>query len=155
MNREQLIKELDKIRKGKTIVACCGCFEIFHIGHLEYLEGAKKLGNILIVGVNTDDYIKEHKKRTPIFSLDDRMRVLSGLECVDYVFSFDEKTFEQSLKEIKPNIFAKGIDRKDILEADICEKNNIKIARIGDVKKSNSSELRKYFKNGDVKVERL
>lgn len=131
--------------EGKVIVLGCGCFEIFHIGHLEYLEEAKKHGDILAIGINTDDYIRRHKLREPIFDLDQRMQVIHSIKPVDYVFSFDEDTFDRSIKIIKPDFFIKGIDRTLILEEATCNKYSVKVLRVGTTKKYSSTQLLKYF----------
>lgn len=127
---------------------CCGCFEVFHIGHLEYLEGAKALGDILVVGVNSDQYIQEHKQRKPIFNVNERMRIIQSLSCVDYVFEFSEETFDESLSRLCPKIFAKGVDRTVVLEEQTCLENGIEIVRIGEEKKGNATELRRLFLEG-------
>ncbi len=132
---------------SKTIVAACGCFDIFHIGHLDYLEGAKCLGDFLIVGINSDESILKNKGKTPIFQEEQRISVINALQCVDYAFIFHEKTFTRSLNLIKPHIFARGIDAesKGFPERTTVDKNNIKIVVVGDYKKSSSRELRSYF----------
>jgi rfaE bifunctional protein nucleotidyltransferase chain/domain len=133
--------------KSKKVVAICGCFDIFHIGHLDYISGAKRSGDILIVGVNSDKSILINKGRFPLFTIEQRMQLLSSIEYVDFIFSFDEKTFDLSLKLIKPDIFARGIDaaEKGFPEQDTVNEHNIKVIIIGDHKKSSSRDLRKYF----------
>jgi rfaE bifunctional protein nucleotidyltransferase chain/domain len=131
--------------KGKVIILGCGCFEIFHIGHLEYLEEAKKHGDILAIGINTDDYIRRHKLREPIFDIDQRMQVIYSIKPVDYVFSFNEDTFDRSIEIIKPDYFIKGIDRALILEEETCNKYSVKILRVGTIKKYSSTQLLEYF----------
>jgi len=132
-------------RDYDTIVCTCGCFEIFHIGHLECIEEAKKLGDILIVGINTDKFIEERKNRKPIFNEKDRCEILASLRHVDYVFLFDNPTFDYCLRELRPNFFVKGIDRVDVLEQKTAVELGIEIVHVGDEKRASATELRKYF----------
>lgn len=144
-NVDELSKIIKRNNSNDKIVMGCGCFEIFHIGHLEYLQGAKKQGDVLIVGVNSDKYIEQHKNRIPKFSLEERMKIIDSIKGVDYVFPFYDETFENCLQIIKPNVFAKGVDRKIVLEQEICDKYNILICKIGEEKKASSTDLREYI----------
>lgn len=109
-------KEILDIRKyskleNKKIVMTNGCFDLLHPGHIDYLERAKKLGDILIVAVNTDDSVKRLKgKNRPINDINFRMTMLASLSCVDFVFSFQEDTPERIYSELLPDILAKGGD---------------------------------------------
>ena len=142
-NRSKLIKLISNEKeKGKRIVAVCGCFEVFHIGHLEYLIGAKELGDILLVGMNADSYIINRKQRKPRFSLTDRMRIINHVDVVDYVFAFSEDTFDVSLQEMCPDVFAKGIDRDYVVEKPTCDRYGISVVKIGKEKRGNASILR-------------
>ena len=150
MGKIVTINELDSIiklekSKNKRIILACGCFEIFHIGHLEYLEGSKTNGDILIVAVNSDNYIKRTKQKDPVFNCKQRCKIISALSCVDYVFEFDELTPEKYLMSMSPHVFTKGIDRQQILERDLCDRLNIDVVVIGQKKLSSSSDLRKYL----------
>ena len=99
--------------QGKEIVFTNGCFDIFHVGHLRYLQEAKKLGDILIVAVNSDLSVKSLKGPTrPINNEADRMELLAGLECVDFVTMFEETTAINIVNFIKPDIYVKGGDIK-------------------------------------------
>lgn len=104
----------DKARaEGKKIVFTNGCFDILHVGHLRYLQEAKKLGDIFIVAVNSDSSVKELKGPTrPINNENDRMEMLAGLQCVDYVTMFTEKTAINVVNYFKPDIYVKGGDIK-------------------------------------------
>jgi|TARA_Y100000593_G_scaffold26231_2_gene52182 cytidyltransferase-related domain len=106
---------LEEVRKScgmyYKIVATNGCFDILHSGHVYYLQEAKKMGHILIVGINSDKSVKQIKgEGRPINSQMDRAYVLSALECVDYVTIFPQKTATQFLKKVKPTIYVKGGD---------------------------------------------
>lgn len=97
--------------KNKKIIFTNGCFDILHKGHVSYLQKAKKLGDILIVGLNSDASVKRLKgKGRPINTQDDRAYVLSGLECVDFVVIFDEDTPEDLIALISPDVLVKGKD---------------------------------------------
>ena len=141
----ELKKILREQYNSKVIVSACGCFEIFHVGHLEYIEGAKKLGDVLIVGINSDKYIEKNKNRKPIFNEEERCRIIASLQNVDYVFLFDDETFDNCLKDLKPDYFVKGCDRTEILELETANKLGIAVKHIGSSKKASATELRKYF----------
>ena len=111
-------------------VATSGYFDPLHVGHIEYLELAKKLGDKLIVIINNDEQAKL-KKGKSFMNEKDRMKIILSLTCVDEVFLSIDKDQTQcnSLKLLKPNIFANGGDRNnnEIPELSICKKLNIKI----------------------------
>ena len=97
--------------EGKKIVFTNGCFDILHVGHVRYLNEAKALGDILILGLNSDSSVKSLKgSNRPINNESDRAEVLSSLKAIDYVVIFDEKTAENIVGEVKPDIYAKGGD---------------------------------------------
>jgi D-beta-D-heptose 7-phosphate kinase/D-beta-D-heptose 1-phosphate adenosyltransferase len=110
--KEELRKVLEEVKaKGKRIVFTNGCFDLLHIGHLRYLEKAKALGDILVVGVNSDFSVQRLKgPERPILPLSERMEIVSGLECVDYVTSFDESTPLELISFLKPHVLVKGGD---------------------------------------------
>jgi rfaE bifunctional protein nucleotidyltransferase chain/domain len=96
---------------GKTIVFTNGCFDILHAGHVRYLAGAKRLGDILVVGLNGDASVRELKgEGRPLNSQHDRAEVLAALGVVDYVIIFEEKRVDRLLRELRPRIYAKGGD---------------------------------------------
>ena len=100
---------------GKTIVFTNGCFDILHIGHLRYLQEAKALGDCLVVGLNTDESVRELKgPDRPFVSEFERGEMLAGFECVDYVVLFSEVTAIDLIKELRPNIYVKGGDYTDL-----------------------------------------
>ena len=125
-----------------SVVAISGYFDPIHVGHLEYINMAKKLGDKLVVIVN-NNYQCELKKGKPFMDEKDRLTIVSNLKNVDEVFlSIDEdKTVCASLEKIKPDIFANGGDRKnyEIPESVICKKYDIKIIDgLGDKIRSSS-----------------
>lgn len=97
--------------RGETIVMTNGCFDILHAGHVTYLQQARELGDRLLVAVNVDDTVRRLKgEDRPVNSVDFRMRMLSALECVDWVVSFEEDTPERLICELLPDILVKGGD---------------------------------------------
>jgi len=105
---------LDMKSKGKRIVFTNGCFDILHIGHIKYLEEAKKFGDILIVGINSDYSVKKLKgDKRPINHQDDRAHIIAALKPVDYVVIFDEETPYNLISILKPNTLVKGGDYKE------------------------------------------
>ena len=127
----ELIKIVETLKKqNKKIITTNGVFDIIHLGHVKYLEEAKKLGDFLIVGVNTDKSVKENKgDRRPINDEKSRMSILAALESIDYVFLFDEKEPSNWLSKVKPNIHVKAGDYKlsQIIEKDVVEQNGGKV----------------------------
>ncbi len=112
LSRDQLKETVDWCRKQKkTIVATNGCFDILHSGHLQLLNSAKTLGDILIVGINSDLSVKKSKGNDrPLVNEKERAEILANLRAVDFVIVFDEDTAVELLKAIKPDIYVKGGD---------------------------------------------
>jgi len=95
----------------KKIVFTNGCFDLLHVGHIRYLAQAKKLGDFLIIGLNSDSSVKELKgEDRPINSFEDRANLLLAIEPVDLVIMFEEQTPENLIKDIVPDILVKGGD---------------------------------------------
>ncbi len=121
-----LVEHLTPQREhGERIVLTCGCFDILHHGHVEYLRRARRLGDRLIVAVNTDASISRLKGPTrPINPLSDRLEVLAALDCVDYLISFDDDKPDRVIQTIRPDVFVKGGDytRETLPEADLVER---------------------------------
>lgn len=121
--KEELISIL-KEAKNKKIVFTNGCFDILHLGHIKYLQKAKSFGDILIIGLNSDNSVKKLKGNDrPVNSEFDRACLLCALEFVDFVVIFDEDTPLELIKQIKPNILVKGADYegKEVVGSDIVE----------------------------------
>ncbi len=96
---------------NQKIVFTNGCFDILHPGHIDYLQKARKLGDLLIVAVNTDESVSQLKGESrPVYPLQDRMSMLSALECVDFVISFAEETPLKLIERILPDVLVKGAD---------------------------------------------
>ncbi|MBM4168504.1 MAG: D-glycero-beta-D-manno-heptose 1-phosphate adenylyltransferase [Ignavibacteria bacterium] len=112
VSQEELLAVRTRLKRdGKRVVFTNGCFDIFHRGHVEYLERARALGDVLIVGLNTDASTRRLKgSGRPINPQEDRAVVLTALRCVDYVSLFDEDTPYELIKSIVPDILVKGAD---------------------------------------------
>ena len=127
---EDRINEIFENRKGKKVVFTNGCFDIFHVGHAKYLKEAAKLGDLLVVGVNSDNSVKRLKGESrPIIPEDERMELLATLEFVSYVIMFDEDTPYNLIKKVKPDIITKGGDYNpnDVVGKDIVEEYGGKV----------------------------
>ncbi len=95
----------------QKVVFANGCFDLLHAGHVRYLESARKLGDLLVVGVNSDASVAALKgKGRPLQPEEDRAEILASLECVDYVLPFDLPTVDDILRELRPDVHAKGTD---------------------------------------------
>ncbi len=135
---------------GKKTVFTNGCFDIIHIGHIRYLRQAKKLGDILAIGLNTDASVSKIKPGRPVISEQQRAEVLSALEMVDYITLFDEDTPYQLIKEIKPDILVKGGDwrKEDIVGKDIVNE----VHTIPFVKGISDSKIINKIKKSQIKI---
>lgn len=121
---KELKTKIDEAKAaGKKIVFTNGCFDILHIGHIKYLRDAKALGDLLIIGLNSDKSVSRIKPGRPINPQGHRAEVLSSLEMVDYVTLFDEETPYELIKFIKPDVLVKGGDweKEDIVGSDIAK----------------------------------
>ena len=112
LERNLIAETCKEIRqRGKKIIFTNGCFDILHVGHVRYLTTAKSFGDVLIVGLNTDESVKKLKgENRPINNEKDRAEVLLGLKAVDYVVLFGERTAENIVSEIRPDVYVKGGD---------------------------------------------
>lgn len=122
LSRKDLKKELEGLKEqGKRIVFTNGCFDILHVGHVRYLREAKALGNVLVVGINSDDSVGMLKPGRPVNPQDQRAEVLASLVMVDYVTVFDEETPYDLINLLKPDVLVKGGDwkKEDIVGADL------------------------------------
>jgi rfaE bifunctional protein nucleotidyltransferase chain/domain len=110
--------------EGKVVVFTNGIFDILHVGHVNFLRAAKSIGDSLFVGLNSDSSARILRgKERPIIPEEERAHILSALECVDYVVIFEEKTAENLIGTLKPDIYAKGGDYtiEDLPEARVVD----------------------------------
>ncbi len=97
--------------KDKRVVLANGCFDMLHVGHVRYLDAARELGDVLVVALNSDTSVGKLKgPGRPILALEDRVTLVSALECVDYVVVFEETDVTNVIGILKPDIHAKGTD---------------------------------------------
>jgi rfaE bifunctional protein nucleotidyltransferase chain/domain len=134
----QNIRAIKRIIAGlkamrKRIVFTNGCFDILHVGHIRYLRKARSLGDVLVVGLNTDRSVKAIKgEKRPIVPQAERAEVLAALEFVDYVVLFDEPDPFALIEKIKPSVLVKGADwtKEKIVGRDLVEKGGGRVVRI-------------------------
>lgn len=120
-------------RQGKKIVFTNGCFDIIHVGHVDYLSKARRMGDVLVIGLNSDSSVKRLKgKGRPLNREEDRSKVLSALYFVDYVTMFSEDTPDRLIRKLKPDILVKGGDwqMKDIVGASFVKSYGGKVATV-------------------------
>ena len=138
----------NKNYNNKKIVFTNGCFDIIHRGHLKLLHEAKKLGDMLIVGLNSDKSIKLIKGNSrPIMNNKNRSYLLASISFVDLIIFFNEPTPLKLITTIKPDILVKGgeYNKKDIIGYDFMKKNNKKICLVSMEKNYSSSNIIKYI----------
>lgn len=127
LEREFAAELIERAKEqGKSVVFTNGCFDILHVGHLRYMEEAKRQGDILIVGVNSDASVRRLKGETrPINGERDRAEMLCGLKAVDYTVIFPEDTPVELIDALKPSIHVKGGDYKkeDLPETEVVERH--------------------------------
>jgi len=122
ISREQIVRVITGLKENdKKIVFTNGCFDIIHVGHVRYLKEAKQLGDILVVGINSDISVSRIKPGRPVIPEHQRAEVVSTLEMVDFVTIFDEDTPYELIRELKPDVLVKGADWRpdDIVGRDI------------------------------------
>ena len=145
LERDQLIDQVAVKRRGSAkIVLANGCFDLFHVGHIRYLAGAKELGDILIVGVNSDRQVRRLKgENRPLMPEQERAEMISALRFVDYVTIFDEPTVEELIRDVRPDFHAKGTDytTETVPEKEIVKEYGGQTAIVGDPKDHSSTEL--------------
>jgi len=131
-------------RRGKKVVFTNGCFDILHVGHIRYLAKARKMGDLLIVGLNTDRSVRGIKgEKRPVVPEKERAEVLAALETVDYVVLFDEPDPLRLIAVLKPDILVKGADwaKDEIVGREAVEKAGGKVARIPLVRGSSTTSV--------------
>lgn len=146
-DRDELARELRALRRERPnarIVLANGCFDLVHVGHVRYLEDAKRRGEVLVVALNTDESVRALKGPTrPLATLAERAELVAALRAVDHVTSFGERTLEATLRLLVPHVHAKGSDYtvESVPEAAIDRELGIEIAICGDPKDHSSTEL--------------
>ncbi len=131
-------------RNGARVVFANGCFDILHVGHIRYLEAARNLGDILVVGVNSDEQVKIQKgEGRPFVGERERAEIIAALRCVDAVSIFQEPTVEALLLAIRPDVHAKGTDytEESVPERDVVLSFGGRVAIVGDPKDHSTTEM--------------
>jgi len=149
LKRESLVGRVRAEKeKGKSIVLANGCFDVLHVGHVRYLEGARALGDVLVVGINSDNQVTRLKGQgRPILPELDRAEIVASLKAVDLVTIFDEPTVTELLLAIRPDIHTKGTDytEETVPERDIVRSFGGLVRIVGDPKNHSTSELIRRF----------
>lgn len=144
-DRQQLLKRVaEERRQGATIVLANGCFDVLHAGHVRYLAGAAALGDILVVGINSDQQVTRLKgSGRPIISEKERAEIVAALEVVDFVTIFDEPTVTELLLQLRPDVHAKGTDytEETVPERGVVRSYGGRVAIVGDPKNHSTSNL--------------
>jgi rfaE bifunctional protein nucleotidyltransferase chain/domain len=145
LSREELVQRIRADREnGSRIIFANGCFDVLHVGHVRYLAGARELGDVLVVGVNSDDQVARLKGfGRPVLPAEERAEIVAALESVSYVTVFEEPTVEQLLLALKPDVHAKGTDYTEdsVPERDVVRSFGGKVAIVGDPKDHSTSEI--------------
>lgn len=145
VNQPELLRLVAEARtKGRRVVFANGCFDVLHVGHVRYLEAAKALGDLLIVGINSDKQTRRLKgEGRPLMPQDQRAEIVSSIGAVDLVTVFDEPTVEQLLLALKPDIHAKGTDYTEdtVPERAVVRSYGGRVAIAGDPKDHSSSQI--------------
>jgi rfaE bifunctional protein nucleotidyltransferase chain/domain len=152
VDRKTLIEKLLKQReKGDKVVFANGCFDVLHAGHVRYLQGAKELGDLLIVGVNSDEQVAKQKgKGRPILNQNERAELVASLQAVDWVTIFDEPTVEELLLALRPEVHAKGTDYSEetVPEREVVKSFGGRVAIVGDPKDHSTSDMISRMRRG-------
>ena len=145
LTRQELIQRVASAKQsGARIVFANGCFDVLHVGHVRYLAGARELGDVLIVGVNSDEQVAIQKgPGRPVLPATERAEIVAALESVTYVTLFDEPTVEQLLLTLKPDVHAKGTDytTETVPERDVVRSYGGQVAIVGDPKDHSTSAI--------------
>ncbi len=145
VSRDALRRLLEeKRRMGKRIVLANGCFDILHVGHVRYLEGARQEGDLLVVGVNADTSVRGIKgPGRPLLDEESRATLVAALRAVDYVVVFPEPNVESLLEALRPDVHAKVTDYTEgtIPERTTADRLGIRLAIVGDPKQHSTRDL--------------
>ena len=152
LSRAELIERVTAAREtGARIVLANGCFDVLHVGHIRYLTGARELGDVLVVGINSDEQVALQKgDGRPVLPAAERAEIVGALEPVTYVTIFNEPTVEELLLALKPDVHAKGTDytTDTVPERDVVRSYGGQVAIVGDPKNHSTSAI--LARLGDV-----
>lgn len=142
---DELLRRIQAARtSGKIIVLANGCFDVLHVGHVRYLQGAKAEGDVLVVGINSDASERQLKgPGRPILAQQARAALVAALAAVDFVTIFDEPNVENLLTRLRPDVHAKGTDytAETVPERELAGRLGIRVAIVGDAKNHSTQDL--------------
>jgi len=145
ISREEVAALGQRLRQeGRRIVFANGCFDLLHVGHVRYLQGAKDQGDVLVVGINSDRTVTALKgPGRPLLPAEARAELVAALQAVDYVVVFDELTAEGLLRALRPHIHCKGTDytEQTVPEREVMESLGGEVRIVGDPKAHSTREL--------------
>ena len=139
---------------GACIVLANGAFDMLHVGHLRYLQAARSEGDVMLVAINADSSVKKAKGPTrPIVPDNERQELVEGLACVDFTVLFADSTVEGIIRDIKPNVHAKGTDytEESVPEGELVRSLGGRVAIVGDPKDHSTTELVAQLKLSEEK----
>ncbi len=131
-------------RAGEAVTLANGCFDLLHVGHIRYFRAAKALGGKLVVAINSDDSVRTLKGvGRPLMPEWERAEILSALECIDAIVVFGEQDVRAIVREIRPNVHAKGTDytAESVPEGDVVREYGGRVEIVGDPKDHSTSEI--------------
>lgn len=137
--------------KGKSVVFTNGCFDLLHVGHIRYLQAARREGDLLLTAVNSDKSVRKLKgPERPLMPEGERVEILAALECTDLLMVFDDLTVDRLLLALKPDIHAKGTDytAETVPEKDTVISYGGRIAIVGDPKDHSTRNFLASIKSG-------
>ena len=145
LSRDQLKTRVTEWRSaGDSITLANGCFDLLHVGHVRYLKAAKQLGGRLIVAINSDDSVRALKgEGRPLMPAEERAEILSAIEAVDAVVIFPEKDVRALIREVRPDVQAKGTDytAESVPERDVVAECGGRVEIVGDPKDHSATEI--------------
>lgn len=145
LSRAELIERVARARaEGARIVLANGCFDVLHVGHVRYLAGARELGDVLVVGINSDEQVALQKGAgRPVLRATERAEIVAALESATWVTIFEEPTVTELLLALKPDVHAKGTDytTETVPERDVVRSYGGQVAIVGDPKDHSTSEI--------------
>ncbi len=151
LDRAGLRRRVEQWRRaGERVILTNGCFDVLHVGHIRYLRGAKALGGHVIVAVNADESVRALKgEGRPRMPAAERAEIVAALEMVDAVVIFPEPDVRALLRELRPDIHAKGTDYTvdTVPERDVVAEYGGRVAIVGDSKDHSTSDLLRQWKN--------
>jgi rfaE bifunctional protein nucleotidyltransferase chain/domain len=150
LSLDKLVEEVARRREtGATVVLANGCFDVLHVGHVRYLQGARALGDILVVAINGDDAVRALKgEGRPVMPAAERAEIVAAIAVVDFVTVFDTFTVEPVLRALEPDVHAKGTDytAETVPERSIVAEYGGRVAIVGDPKDHSTTKLLERMK---------